>query len=134
MALSFSLQIREFVETVRAREDEVIRKLALDILSSVVRMSPVLTGRFRGNWQVGLNAPVTGQLQRLDKSGAVAIASGSTMIAKARAGGVIYLSNNLPYARRLEYGWSKQAPAGMVRITLARFQTMLNSAVRKAKS
>jgi hypothetical protein len=41
---------------------------------------------------------------------------------------VIYLTNALPYARRLEYGWSKQAPSGMVRISAMRFA----EAVRKA--
>jgi hypothetical protein len=119
VASSFSLQIAEFVKTVKAREDLVVRKLGLDILSSVVRMSPVDTGRFRGNWQVGLNAPVAGQLARLDKSGAVTIAAGNQILSHASAGGVIYLNNNLPYAQRLEYGWSKQAPSGMVRITAA---------------
>jgi hypothetical protein len=29
-----------------------------------------------------------------------------------------YIQNNLPYAERLENGWSKQAPHGMVKITL----------------
>jgi hypothetical protein len=134
VASSFSLQIAEFVKKVKAREDLVVRKLGLDILSSVVRMSPVDTGRFRGNWQVGLNAPVAGQLARLDKSGAVTIAAGNQILSHASAGGVIYLNNNLPYAQRLEYGWSKQAPSGMVRITAARFQTMLDKAVAAAKA
>ncbi|VEB42983.1 Uncharacterised protein [Chromobacterium violaceum] len=30
-----------------------------------------------------------------------------------------WLVNPMPYAVKLEYGWSKQAPAGMVRLTLA---------------
>lgn len=134
MASSFALQISEFVKTVKAREDIVVRKLGLDILSSVVRMSPVDTGRFRGNWQVGLTAPVTGTLATLDKSGAATIARGNQVLSQAKSGGVIYINNNLPYAQRLEYGWSKQAPSGMVRITLARFQAMLDKAVVAAKA
>jgi hypothetical protein len=35
----------------------------------------------------------------------------------------------MPYALRLEYGWSKQAPAGMVRVTVAEFQAVVNAAV-----
>jgi hypothetical protein len=38
--------------------------------------------------------------------------------------------NNLPYAVPLEYGHSKQAPGGMVRITLARFQQIVDEAIR----
>jgi hypothetical protein len=97
-------------------------------------MSPVDTGRFRGNWQVGLTAPVTGTLATLDKSGAATIARGNQVLSQAKSGGVIYINNNLPYAQRLEYGWSKQAPSGMVRITLARFQSMLDKAVVAAKA
>jgi len=43
----------------------------------------------------------------------------------------IYLLNSLPYVRRIEYeGWSSQAKAGMVRITVAEFQTFVDKAVR----
>ena len=42
------------------------------------------------------------------------------------AGNVVYLTNNLPYAQRLEYeGWSKQAPAGMVRVNMARIADIM---------
>lgn len=36
---------------------------------------------------------------------------------KVRLGEPITFSNNAPYIRRLEWGWSQQAPAGMVRLT-----------------
>ncbi|WP_256203847.1 MULTISPECIES: hypothetical protein [unclassified Pseudomonas] len=38
--------------------------------------------------------------------------------------------NNLPYAIPLEYGHSTQAPAGMVRVTLANFQHIVDEAIR----
>ncbi len=38
--------------------------------------------------------------------------------------------NNLPYAIALEYGHSDQAPGGMVRITQARFQQIVEEAIR----
>ena len=47
-----------------------------------------------------------------------------------KAGGVEYITNNLPYAERLEYGYSQQAPAGMVRVTAARFRELLARAAR----
>src|SRR4029077_9320488 len=97
--MNFSLQIADFVKTVKAREDIVVRKLGLDILSSIVGKTPVDTGRARGNWQVGLNGPVTGQLARLDKSGSVSIAAGNQVLSHAKAGGVIYITNNVPYIR-----------------------------------
>jgi hypothetical protein len=42
---------------------------------------------------------------------------------------VHFLTNNLPYALRLEYGWSKnQAPAGMVGLAVAEFQSIVRDA------
>jgi hypothetical protein len=38
--------------------------------------------------------------------------------------------NNLPYGIALEYGHSKQAPSGMIRVTLARFQQIVDEAIR----
>ena len=42
---------------------------------------------------------------------------------------MFYITNNLPYIMRLEFGYSKQAPAGMARITVDRFQTIVNRVV-----
>jgi hypothetical protein len=42
-----------------------------------------------------------------------------------------YITNNLPYAERLEYGWSGQAPSGMIRLSLAEFEQVLREEVAK---
>ena len=40
------------------------------------------------------------------------------------------MMNNLPYGPRLEYeGWSSQAPAGMVQVSVTEAQTFVNNAV-----
>lgn len=45
---------------------------------------------------------------------------------------VATISNPQPYAKRVEYGWSyKQAPQGMVRVTLKEFQPILKKAALK---
>lgn len=36
------------------------------------------------------------------------------------------IENDVPYIERLEYGWSKQAPAGMLRVTEREAQTITN--------
>lgn len=89
-------------------------------------------GRFRGNWQIGFNTAPEGETDRIDKSGAETLAAGSAMLAQFRAANdsVIYFVNNVPYAVRLEFGYSKQAPRGMVRITAQEFQKLFNEAAR----
>jgi hypothetical protein len=48
------------------------------------------------------------------------------------AGKVHFLTNNLPYALRLEYGWSKQAPHGMVGVTVKEYQQIVDKAVKES--
>jgi len=78
-------------------------------------------GRFRGNWQVTFDRPAVGAIDRVDKAGTATLAAGREVLAHYDSGeyGSIWFTNNVPYAQRLEYGWSKQAPAGIVRVVAA---------------
>ncbi|RON33721.1 hypothetical protein [Pseudomonas brassicacearum] len=87
-------------------------------------------GRFRGNWQFSIDTPADGVLDQIDPSGNVSVAVLRTQVQSLTIGQTAYLVNNLPYAVPLEYGHSKQAPGGMVRITLARFQQIVDEATR----
>ena len=49
------------------------------------------------------------------------------------AGLLFYIANNVPYARRLEDGYSKQAPQGMVGLTVTMFKQIVEKAVTEAK-
>lgn len=89
-------------------------------------------GRFRGNWQVGFNSAPQNEVARTDPSGAETLADGGAILAGFKASDTqsIYFVNNVPYAVRLEFGHSKQAPRGMVRITAQEFQKLFNEAAR----
>lgn len=87
-------------------------------------------GRFRGNWQFSIGAPTEGELDQVDPAGGVTLAKLRLQVEQLTIGQTAYIVNNLPYAVPLEYGHSKQAPGGMVRITLARFQQIVDEAIR----
>ncbi|AQT08919.1 phage protein [Pseudomonas protegens] len=87
-------------------------------------------GRFRGNWQFSIDTPAEGVLDQVDPAGGVTLAKLRLQVGQLTAGQTAYIVNNLPYAVPLEYGHSKQAPGGMVRITLARFQQIVDEAIR----
>lgn len=129
MALgSFQLDIQRFVDKAHGNLDLVVRKVALDLFKRVIMKSPVLTGRFKGNWQVAIGSIPAGTLEINDKAGTATIARATAATLNLRAGEVIYLVNNLDYARALEYGHSKQAPAGMVRLSVAEYGAVVNKA------
>lgn len=128
---AFIASINAFVTKAKANQEQVIRAVSLRIHARLVQMSPVLTGRFRGNWQVGFNTPPQGTLDVYDKSGDETIARGALVIEQFKVGmTAVYFTNNLPYAYRLEFGHSQQAPGGMVRITAAEFQQFFDAAAR----
>lgn len=150
--MSFVADLTKFAEKAGANVDLVVRKVTFDVAKSVVDKSPVgnpdnwdegfkkvaadlgwvgpgyVGGRFRANWQFGDGAIPDGALDAVDRDGVVTLSKLSAAIMQSRVGGVTYVANNLPYALRLEYGYSDQAPAGMVRVTAAEF----DSFVRKA--
>lgn len=128
--MSFKLQLEQFAEKAGAKAELAVRKVALEVYSSVVLKSPVDTGRFRGNWNISMGGfDRTVNPDSIDKTGTKGINAAAVTISRY-LGGKIFISNNLPYARRLEDGYSKQAPVGMVRITVVEFQDMVDRVVK----
>lgn len=146
---SFSQQVAVFARKAQGRADLAVRKITKAVLTDIVMASPVgnpelwaegsrpepgyVGGQFRGNWQVSVGAPAVGTIDNIDPEGSSTIAAGRAVILSATLGDTIYITNNLPYARRIEYGWSRQAPAGVVRITVARYSQIVSDAVAEAR-
>lgn len=134
----FNKEIDAFRKVVPEKHLALQKKIMLDLLTKIVYRTPVgnpdlwktkyppagyVGGRARANWQVSLdNEPPAGTVEQEDAAGGNTIAGGIAQISSARPGGVIWLYNNLPYIVRLEFGWSSQAPAGMVRLSVAEIE------------
>ncbi len=115
---AFELKIGAFGTLVKVEALSFKKKVAFQILEGVVNMTPVDTGRARGNWQVDLgDTPGTAE-RPLDRSGTRTIQRGGTQIHASQLGDSIWISNPLPYMPLLEFGYSGQAPHGMLQVTL----------------
>ena len=98
-----------------------------ELFSLIVLRTPVDTGRARANWTVGLGAPNTTFNQAwFDKSGEDTISRARSVIRRMAQGETAYIGNQTPYVIYLEYGHSGQAPAGMVRISVADMRGRIN--------
>lgn len=142
----------------RAKKDihTVIRLITLELFSRIIPRSPVDTGRFRANWNVGYGKIDETTSANVDVSGKAKLAEVRSAVLSMPVGGIIYLTNSLPYAMALEYGmypdppkygsmkrgetemtihvtggYSNQAPAGMVRITAREFSDAVNQALKQ---
>lgn len=119
MAGQFALDLSRLVEKAQGKTEVAIRKVMLETFSRVVLKSPVDTGRFRSNWFVGVGGINGETTEQHDPSGSRTLGRISADVLSAPIDGrSIYLTNSLPYSIRLENGYSKQAPAGMVALTL----------------
>lgn len=116
--MSFSADISRWVQKAEGNMDAVVRQAVVLASQSIVSMSPVDTGRFRANWNYSVGAPDESTSLWVDPTGGRTIRKIIAQSRSAKAGHVYYLTNALPYAQRLENGWSKQAPQGMVKLTV----------------
>lgn len=127
---SFSAQLGQFAEITKEKMDAIFQDILVELGESVIMLSPVDTGRFKGNWQLTAESPSNQSLINYDKEGLRTLEKLVSVANTLEAGQRAYIVNNLRYAIPLEYGYSQQAPSGMVRVTLARFQQIVNDAVR----
>ncbi|HBC7939267.1 TPA: HK97 gp10 family phage protein [Escherichia coli] len=131
--MSFALDVSKFVEKAKKNPEKVMRQVSIKLFSAIIKASPVDTGRFRMNWMASGGTPASGTTDATDKSGNTATGNVTNFVLKAADWKEFTLTNNLPYAQRLEYGWSQQAPQGMVRTNVSRFQQLINEEANKVK-
>lgn len=96
---------------------DALESVALDFLRLVVLASPRDKGTFQGNWVVGLNG-MDSNIYPTRTNKQNSINRGGAIIKKLTYSPnmTINVSNNLPYARRLNNGYSDQSPKFFVEI------------------
>jgi len=119
MGSSFELDIARFkIKTERAIE-QFVQKIVLDMHANLIVLKwPVKSGRSRANNMISLNSLPSESIMELDPSGQATISKGMEVMARFKLGDTIFLYNNVAYAIALEFGHSKQAPAGVYRIAV----------------
>jgi hypothetical protein len=114
----FNAKVRNFARKVVPEQTLTFyTRLGLEVLRNVVFLTPVDTGRARGNWQLTIGSPAIGQ--RDDFKSRDVVSEGAAVLGNMKGLEVVWISNNVPYIGLLERGSSRQAPAGMVAVTLA---------------
>lgn len=141
--MSFSSDFAKFAKLTNSGLDETGRAIALEWFGSTVKSTPVATGRAKGSWQATIGSPASGDPERTE---AAALSEINRETGRFSMGRVIYLTSNLVYIGKLEFGlypgggpkttadgFSTQAPAGMARTNAARIQSMVRKAVAENK-
>lgn len=113
--------LKEVYEFKNVRDAELLRlhkAIILEALTRLVQKTPVDTGRARGNWQATIDVPAEQKLPTTDKAGGETISRGLAVLGGLKPYGTFWITNNVDYIEFLENGSSKQAPAGMLAVTV----------------
>jgi len=94
----------------RAEAAREIKAIALDIDRELRRATPIDTGHARRNWIPSVGQPHTTEAA----SDAERVQGIAQALAYSLEAGPLWLSNVVAYINRLNYGHSKQAPAGFI--------------------
>lgn len=143
--MTFALDLQRFAERTKEKADEAVGAIVIGVASRVDERSPVgdatywlnpppkgyVGGHFRANWQLGVGSMPAGEIAGVDPTGEATQGRIVTTVPSDAAGNVYFLVNNAPYARRLEDGWSRQAPQGMVGLTVTEYQQIVREEVER---
>ena len=116
---NFTLDMSRFANKSEKEIQLYIKKTILDLTTSIIKDTPRDTSRAASNWFVSFESAIDNSTE--DTNSAKALSNATNTLLKGKIGKYIYIQNNLDYIVKLEYGASKQAKKGMVRINVERF-------------
>ncbi len=146
--------LAKFAEVMDVAPRIVTRRIVVDLHRRVSKRTPVDTGRARASWDVKQGTPsdyqppitvgsVAGKGKtKLGKGitssslGSGALSGGKIKNIDEAVAGItgdspVFITTSLDYVKYLEDGSSKQAPSGMVRISLAEIEIEIESIIEQ---
>jgi len=115
---AFNVDLDQFAKKLNVKLETAVQRLALDAFNRLTKRTPVDTGRARASWTIATGKasdriPGEGKQEPKGDASAAASIDGTEQV---------FITSALDYMKYLEKGSSKQAPVGMVAITLAEIE------------
>lgn len=120
-------------EIMERRTADLMREATKDFYQKIIIATPVDTGRARWGWNITVNAPSntvpppgiypmpTIDLHMENSINSITVTD------------TIYITNNVPYIKRLNAGYSKNHPARFVEQAAAKVQAAVSKLIKKIK-
>ena len=121
--LDLAASMERKAKAIDAAASQLAVETAQTIVGDLAFKTPVDTSQALQNWIVTLDSPSDAKIKPYypgeggstqKASAAETINQARKVLASKKPGQKIYITNNLPYIRRLNDGYSKQASAGFV--------------------
>lgn len=133
MKMTTAAQFQQYIEKKKLNAYRAARMAFFEVALDVIQNTPVDEGFAKGSWTFSENSKVPFFNNDRDPQGRNAINQLTQGVNKASDDSALYLLSNLVYMPRLEYGWSMQAPSGMVRQALMRFERELEKRLNEIR-
>ena len=121
-------EIIEFNKKAMTKSLLATKKAIISLTTDIIYDTPVDTGRLRNNWIPSINKSETSysklgsDTSKRRSRERPTLQETITKVNTLQLGDTFYFTNNLPYAKRIEFdGWSAKAPSGMVRKNLLKW-------------
>ncbi len=116
--MSFNSEVDAAIKGMERLAEKQVKGSLLGVFSRTISRTPIVSGRLRNNWHTGIGQVKEGQ-RKGNRSGVNSLNDAMAVMNKQfKIGDIVFFSNNLPYARRIEYGGFSKAPRGMLRISV----------------
>lgn len=122
--------LQRFRERNRRRIKSFMRMATIELYRRLIVVSPVDTGNFRWNWWCQVNGVTTRYEQHENKG--IDLNRPITVFSDFELNDSLFICNSTPYGKRLNEGWSGQAPARFVEITVSGVQNDVNKLLAQA--
>ncbi len=126
--------VRVVVRSLEGFTEKLVKRLALNVTANLVEKTPVDTGWARANWVPQIGSPRTrtagtraaAENKQIDRA---PHDRGILAILGYKLGPSIFISNNVPYIKKLNAGSSSKAPSAFIQGAILRAvkQTVIRS-------
>lgn len=133
--LNFAASVADWVRKVKGLEDDLFKASVQDVVSLAQSRVPIDTGFARASIRGSTEAMPSIIPSASGPGTAFPYGPAETeitlMIAGLEIGQTFFVGWTAAYSLALEYGHSKQAPAGFVRLSAQQWQTIVNANVER---
>lgn len=126
--------IKEFQRLFAAENDFIIQEATRRVSNSIVRLNPVDEGDSVAEWDAMVGRWPADTKQQPDPKKTRTRKRLADMFRDVKFGQAVFFENTDPIAARLEFGYSKQAPQGIVRLTARRWRQFVRGAATAARN
>lgn len=137
-------QLRQIADRTNQDLTTLVRRVNLQLATSIIIKTPVDDGYLRGGWVAQMGSEPSASPEQIDKSGRIAINGAREVGGQLKLGGEFWFVNALPYAKTIEdggypqpgtektvNGYSRQAPQGMVKLSVREIQGIVRREASK---